>query len=91
MSDKPVAALVTAAVVAPLCAVCILGPAFLGSALAGATGWFGGLGPVVTGGLAMIAGIAVYGFVRRKGKGSLRKAGPAGTPVTGQRKKGQFG
>lgn len=36
MSDKPIAGLVAAALVAPLCAVCIFGLAALASAL----GWF---------------------------------------------------
>ena len=66
MSEKLVAGLVTAAVVAPLCAVCILGPAVLASIFAGITGWLGGFDPVVTTGLVLAAGIAVYGIVRRR-------------------------
>ncbi len=34
MSEKPVAALIAALAIAPTCAICILGPAFVGSALA---------------------------------------------------------
>ena len=66
MSEKLVAGLVTAAVVAPLCAVCILGPALLASMFAGGLGWLGGFDPVVTVGLVLAAGIAVYGIARRR-------------------------
>ena len=48
MSDKPVAALVTAFAIAPFCVVCALGPAVVGSALGGVVGWFGGLRGVAT-------------------------------------------
>ncbi len=65
MSEKLLAGLTTAAVIAPLCALCVLGPAVLGSLLAGAFGWFGGLGPGVTVGGAIIAAILIYRLVRR--------------------------
>ena len=65
MDDKPIALLVTAAVVAPICALCILGPAVLGSAVAGAFAWFGGFDPVAATGLAVIFAILAYGFFRR--------------------------
>ena len=42
MDDKPVAMLVAAAVVAPICALCILGPTILGSVVAWVSAWFGG-------------------------------------------------
>lgn len=64
MSEKLLAGLVTAVVIAPICALCILGPAVLGSLLAGTLGWLGGLGPVRTTGLMLIAGVVVYGLVR---------------------------
>ena len=63
MSDKPVAMLVAAAVVAPICALCVLGPAFLFSWVAGLVG---GLGPVTATGLAIVAAILVYGFAKRR-------------------------
>ena len=66
MNDKPVTMLVTAAVVAPICAVCILGPAFLGSAVAGVFAWFGGFDPVTALGLAVIGAILAYGFFCRR-------------------------
>ena len=42
MDDKIVAGAVTAVVVAPICAFCILGPAVVGSLLGGISGWIGG-------------------------------------------------
>jgi hypothetical protein len=66
VGEKLIAGLVAAAVVAPVCAVCILGPAVLASIFAGITGWLGGFDPVVTTGLVLVAGIAVYGIVRRR-------------------------
>ena len=74
MNDKLLAGLFTAAVIAPLCAVCILGPALLGSMLAVAFGWIADLRPVVTTGLAIIAAILVYGIMRRrKAKAATRR------------------
>lgn len=64
MSEKPIAFLVTAVAVAPLCAVCILGPAALGAVATGLAGWIGGLGPITTTGTAVGAAAVVYGVVR---------------------------
>jgi hypothetical protein len=66
MSEKLVAGLVTAVVIAPVCAVCVLGPAAIVSILAGIAGWFGGFDPVIAVGLGLAAGTAVYGIVRRR-------------------------
>ncbi len=66
MDDKPIAMLVAAAVVAPLCALCILGPVVLGSAVAGLFAWLGGFDPVAALGLAVIGAILAYGFFRRR-------------------------
>lgn len=66
MSDKLVAGLVTAVAVAPICALCLVGPAIFASIFAGIAGWFGGLGPVLTTGLVLVAGIAVYAKARRR-------------------------
>lgn len=66
MNDKLFAGLFTAVVIAPICAVCVLGPAVVGSVLAVAFGWIADLRPVVTTGLAIIAAILVYGFFRRR-------------------------
>ena len=67
MSDKPIAALVAAAVVVPLCVACALGPAAIGTATAWAAGWFGGLSPMGSTGLALFTGLALYAFFRRWG------------------------
>ncbi len=66
MSDKPIAGLVTAAVVAPICVLCVLGPALLGSALAWLTGWFSGFSAVATTTLAIAAAILAYGYFQRR-------------------------
>ncbi len=65
MNEKLLAGLVTAVVVAPICALCILGPAFLVSALAGALGWFGWLDPVLATGLAIVGALVVFGLARK--------------------------
>lgn len=64
MSDKPIAVLIAAAA-APLCAVCILGPAAFGSAIAWIMGWLVGLDPVAATGATVSVAAVVYGVVRR--------------------------
>ena len=64
MSDKPIAVLVTALVAAPLCVVCILGPAVIGGFLAGWFGWLSDIGPVPAAAFAIIGAILVYGLAR---------------------------
>ena len=61
MSEKIVAGIVTAGAIAPICAVCILGPAAVGSLFAGAFGWLGDFGPlgIVALMIAAAAGTAV--------------------------------
>ncbi len=66
MHDKFVAGAVTAVVIAPICAFCILGPAFVGSVVGGISGWIGGLSPVLTAGAAIATGILVLEIVRRR-------------------------
>ena len=66
MDDKPIAMLVTAAIICPICMLSILAPAFLGSALAGVFAWFGGFDPVAATGLAVIFAILVYVYFRRR-------------------------
>ena len=67
MGEKLVAGVVTAAVISPICAVCVLGPAAIGSLFAGAFGWLGGFGPLATIALMIAAGALVYRhFLRRK-------------------------
>lgn len=66
MSDKIMAGLVTAVIITPLCAVCVLGPAALAAVFAGVGGWLGGLHPVVTTGVALVAGLVAFGVIRRR-------------------------
>lgn len=67
MSEQLLAGIVTAVAIAPLCATCILGPAFLVSFFTGISAWFDGLDPVVTVATALVAGLAVYGLIRKRG------------------------
>jgi hypothetical protein len=69
MGEKFVAGIVTAAAIAPICAVCILGPAAIGSLFAGAFGWLGDFGPLGTLALMIAAGAGVLvtrDFLRRR-------------------------
>ena len=67
MGEKLLAGIVTAAVVSPICVVCVLGPAAIGSLFAGAFGWLGGFGPLATIALMIAAGALVYRhFLRRR-------------------------
>ena len=69
MSEKLVAGIVTAVAITPICAVCILGPAAIGSLFAGAFGWLGGFGPLATLALMIAAGALVYRhFLRRRAR-----------------------
>jgi hypothetical protein len=64
MSDKITAGLVTFAAILPLCAVCVLGPAAVGSVFGWLAAWLGGFGlwPTM---LASAGGAAlVYGLLR---------------------------
>ncbi len=82
MSDKPIAMLVTAAAIAPVCALCVLGPAVLGSLLAGTFAWLGGTGPVLTMGLMIVAGLLVHRTIhRRKGQTQDRAERPGPLPA----------
>ncbi len=66
MSEKPVAALVAALAIAPICAVCILGPVFVGSALASIFRWFAGPGVIGLAVIVMALGAGLYLLVKRK-------------------------
>ena len=66
MRDKFVAGLVAAVAIAPICALCILGPAAAISVVAGAAGWLGGAGPVLTIGVMLAAGALVWRTLRRR-------------------------
>lgn len=71
MGEKVVAGIVTAAAIAPICAVCILGPAAVGSLFAGAFGWLGDFGPLGTVAL-MIAAAAGVVVTRHFSRGRMR-------------------
>ena len=79
MSDKPVAALVAAVAVAPLCAVCVLGPA---SVLAAVTAWLGDGQTMLTVALVLGAGALVARAAARR-----RRAGPVPTPERSARER----
>lgn len=66
MSEKPVAALVAALAIAPICAVCILGPALVGSVLASIFGWLAGPGVIGLAVIVMALGAGLYLLVKRK-------------------------
>ena len=78
MGEKLTAWFVTAAVIAPVCAACVLGPAVIVSIFAGIAAWFGNLDPVVTAGLVLVTGIAVYGLR------SWRRAQRSTMPLSGE-------
>ncbi len=83
MSDKPVAGLVAAVAIAPVAALCCLGPAVLGSAVAWVSGWFSGLGPVTTTALAIVAAVLVIALLRRSKARRGSANGGAGEPTVG--------
>lgn len=64
MSEKLLAGLATAAVVAPLCSVCILGPAVMASVFTGAVAWFSGFDTLLVAGLVVLAGVGALLVVR---------------------------
>ncbi len=84
MSDKPIAMFVTAVGIAPICALCILGPVVLGSLLAGAFAWLGDAGPVLTMGLMIVAGLLVHRTIRRR-KGRTRGRAERSEPLPAPR------
>lgn len=67
MDDKPTAGIVTAIIIAPLVALCCLGPVVIGSAVGGVLGWFSGQGLVIGGVLTLLAGAAGYALMRCAG------------------------
>lgn len=64
MRENLLAGVVAAVAIMPLSATCILGPALVASFFTGAMVWFGGLDPVVTAVLVLVAGLAVFGLIR---------------------------
>ena len=66
MSDKITAGLVTFAAILPLCAVCVLGPAAIGSVIAGLAAWLGGFSFWATMLVAVGGAAAIYGLMRQR-------------------------
>lgn len=69
MSDKPVAGLVTFAVIAPLMVLCcaaIAAPLLFGSFVAAITTWFGGFDPVVAALFGFLSVLAIVGILRQR-------------------------
>jgi uncharacterized protein YcfJ len=64
MDEKPIAGIVTAIIIAPLVALCCLGPLVIGSALGGVVGWFSGQGLGLTAVLVFSAGAVGYAVTR---------------------------
>ena len=80
MGERFVAGIVTAAAIAPVCAVCVLGPAAVGSLFAGAFGWlgdFGSLGTIALMIAAAAGALAYRHFIRRRRQTQPGLGGPA--------------
>ena len=66
MKEKATAGLVTALLVAPICALCLLGPAVLGGFLTWVSVRLGGFDWGTAAVLAGLAAILVYAILRRR-------------------------
>ena len=66
MEEKWAVGIVSAVMISPICAVCILGPAAIGSLFAGSIGWLGGFGTLATIALMIAAGAFVYRHILRR-------------------------
>ena len=64
VNEKSLAGFVVAALIAPLVAVCCVGPVVLGSLLGGLVGWLGGLDYLEVAGANASVAVAVYAFLR---------------------------
>ena len=77
VNEKPAAGLMTAIVVAPLVALCCLGPLFIGSAVGGVVGWLSGQGLALIAVLAFLAAAIGYAVMRwRRASSNRVNAGP---------------
>jgi len=77
MDEKPAAGLITAIIIAPLVALCCLGPVFIASAAAGVAGWLSGRSLVLAAVLALLAAAIGYAVTRWRPNSSRRRnAGP---------------
>ena len=75
MNEKLVAGIVTAAAIAPICTVCVFGPAAVGAVLAGAFGWIGGISGFGIAALIVIAAGVVHVLYRRSGRRRQTRCG----------------
>lgn len=75
MDERPIAGIVTVIIIAPLIALCCLGPLFIGSAVGGVVGWLSGQGPVLTVALALLAGALGFAVMRWRRASSRAQAG----------------
>lgn len=74
MSEKLLAGIVAVTVVAPLCAVCVLGPAVIASVFMGIAAWFGDFDSIVTASLVLVVGVAVFAVLRIRKRALLKPA-----------------
>ena len=74
MKEKATAGLVTALLVAPICALCLLGPVVLGGFLTWVSARLGGFDWGTAGVLAGLAAILVFAIVRRRRTRDGRRA-----------------
>ena len=70
MSDKPLAGLIAALAVAPLCLVCVLGPAALVAAGGWLLAWLGGVGVPLIASVLALGGWLTWRALQR---GTVRK------------------
>ena len=66
MGEKLLAGAVAAVAIVPICAICIFGPAVIGSMFGAVFAWTGGLGPVLATTLAIGVGILTFRVFRRR-------------------------
>jgi len=66
MSDKPVAGLVAAIAVAPLCVLCVLGPAAFVAAGGWFLAWLGGLGMPLSASVLAVGGWLAWRILQRR-------------------------
>lgn len=72
MSEKLMAGVITAAIIAPICSVCILGTAALGGFLGSMAAWIGGFGPFATTGIIIATAAILVTFSKRRSRASVK-------------------
>lgn len=74
MSDKPTGGLVTILIIAPLLALCCLGPIVFASMGAGFFAWIGGFDPLRSALMATLVAIAAFYFFRWRKRRKIEAA-----------------